>query len=266
MSTITVSGLRFSYRGRPVLTDVSFSVSGGEVLCVLGPNGVGKSTLFRCMLGLLPGYEGEIEIDGRSIRTMDARTLAKHVAYVPQSHAPVFGYTVLDLVLMGASVRAGALRGPGAPERKTAMEMLERVGIADLAGRDYTKISGGERQLAFIARALNQQAEILVMDEPTANLDYGNQLRILEQIRLLAENGYSVILSTHHPEQAFLYAGQMLALLGGKVLRCGAPERELDSSLIYELYGVRADIEILREGRIRVCVPRTVRRLPADHN
>jgi len=255
MSTITVSGLSFSYRGRPVLKDVSFTVPGGEVLCVLGPNGVGKSTLFRCMLGLLPGYEGEIDIDGRSIRGMDARTLAKRVAYVPQFHTPVFGYTVLDIVLMGTAARAGFLRSPGGQERKTAAEMLERVGIAHLAERDYTTLSGGERQLALIARALTQQAGILIMDEPTANLDYGNQLRILDQVQSLAHSGYSVVLSTHHPEQAFLYAGKMLALLDGRVLRCGAPEQELSSELIYELYGVRVDIETLREGRMRVCIP-----------
>jgi len=263
MSTLTVERLRFSYQGCPVLEDISFSAPGGEVLCVLGPNGVGKSTLFRCMLGLLPGYQGEIAIDGGSIRSMDARTLAKKVAYVPQSHTPVFGYTVLDMVLMGAAASVGFLRCPGGQERKTAMEMLERVGIDGLAGRDYTKISGGERQLALIARALIQQTGILVMDEPTANLDYGNQLRILGQIQLLAQSGYSVILSTHHPEQAFLYAGQVLALLDGKVLRCGAPEKELDSELIYRLYGVRVDIETLREGRVRVCVPRdAAQRLP----
>jgi iron complex transport system ATP-binding protein len=196
---------------------------------------------------------------------MAARALARQMAYVPQSHTPIFGYTVLDMVLMGATSKAGLLRSPGGKERKMASEMLERVGIAGLAGRDYTKISGGERQLALIARALTQQAGILVMDEPTANLDYGNQLRILGQIQQLAQSGYSVILSTHHPEQAFLYAGRMLALLDGKVLRCGTPEEQLDSELIEQLYGVQVDIEKLREGSVRVCIPRAVHRRAQDH-
>ena len=266
MSTLTVSNLRFSYHGRPVLEDVSFSVPAGQVLCVLGPNGVGKSTLFRCILGLLPGYEGEISVDGTSIRGMDERALARRMAYVPQSHTPVFGYTVLDIVVMGAAARSGFLRSARSQAQATAMEMLERVGIAGLAGRNYTKISGGERQLALIARALTQQTDILIMDEPTANLDYGNQLRILEQIRRLADGGYSVVLSTHHPEQVFLCAGQMLGLLDGRVLRCGAPERELDSELIYRLYGVGVDIETVREGSLRVCVPKPVPKQPNKTN
>lgn len=255
MNGLTVERLGFSYRDRPVLTDVGFAATGGDVLSVLGPNGVGKSTLFRCILGLLPGYTGEIRMDGKSVRTLTARTLAGLAAYVPQSHTPAFGYTVLDMVLMGAAAGAGALRGPGAEERKTAMEMLERVGAAGLAGRDYVRLSGGERQLVLIARALTQRAGILILDEPTANLDYGNQLRILGLIRSLAESGYCVLLSTHHPDQAFLCGGRVLALLDGRVLRCGPPGQVLDSELIYRLYGVRAEIETLREGRVRVCIP-----------
>lgn len=252
--SITVKGLSFSYGTRSVLSDVSFSVAQGRLLSVLGPNGVGKSTLFRCILGLIRGYEGSISVDGIDVKGMGARELARRVAYIPQSSYPAFSYTVHDMVLMGTSSRSYLFSPPGKDQEAAVGSSLERLGIAHLAGRAYTQLSGGERQLVLIARALAQQSPVLLMDEPTANLDYGNQLRVLSQIRNLAEEGYTILQSTHNPEQAYLFSHEILAMQQGRVLAYGAPQDVFNAALIHDLYGVDVDVESLRNDKMRVCI------------
>ncbi len=256
--SVTVTNLSFSYGERAVLDGISFDVQQGTLVSVLGPNGVGKSTLFRCMLGILSRYTGDIVIDGQTVRGMDARALSRRIAYIPQSHYPAFNYTVLDMVLMGASSHVSAFSSPGKKERDAALAALEKMGIADFAARDYMRISGGERQLVLIARALAQQSRILMMDEPTANLDFGNQMRVLESIRSLTHDGYTVIQSTHNPEQSYLFSDTILAMRGGKLIAQGAPKDVLTSDLIQALYGVQTRVESLFGDRLRVCVPEGV--------
>lgn len=253
--SICVQNLSFAYGERPVLDDVSFTVGEGRLLSVLGPNGVGKSTLFRCILGLLKSYQGSITIDGADVKTLGARALAKKVAYIPQQSYPAFNYTVFDMVLMGTSASARPFSSPRREEETAAQEALEHLGIDALAGRDYTRLSGGERQLVLIARALAQRSGVLLMDEPTANLDYGNQLRVLQRVRALAEEGYTVIQSTHNPEQSYQFSHEILALGGGRVLAHGAPGEVLTAALVRELYGVEVELESLRNDTLRVCVP-----------
>lgn len=256
--SIEVKQVSFSYGARPVLSDVSFSVEKGKLLSVLGPNGVGKSTLFRCILGLLKGYSGSILMDGTDVKGLGARELAKRVAYIPQSSYPAFSYSVHDMVLMGTSARSGAFAPPGREQEALASGALERMGISHLASRSYTQLSGGERQLVLIARALAQESPVLLMDEPTANLDYGNQLRVLQRIRALAEEGYTIIQSTHNPEQSYLFSHEILALQDGKVLAYGAPGAILTSELVRALYGVDVEVESLRNDQMRVCIPATI--------
>ena len=191
--SIDVERLSFSYGAHPVLRDVSFRAEPGQLVAVLGPNGAGKSSLFRCMLGFLPHYQGNISLCGRDVRHLPRRELARLAAYIPQSSQPLFDYTVRDTVLMGAAGGLEPLRQPGRQQLETAQRMMELVGIAPLADRGIRRISGGERQLTLIARALAQQARILLMDEPAANLDYGNQFRLLQQVRRLTEQGLSLI-------------------------------------------------------------------------
>ncbi|MDR1194826.1 MAG: ABC transporter ATP-binding protein [Peptococcaceae bacterium] len=258
---IDVRRLSFSYDIRrptgsdsEILREVSFQAPPGRLLAVLGSNGAGKTTLFRCMLGLLRGYTGEVLLDGALINELPATELARKIAYVPQSHYPAFNYSVFDMVLMGTTSRVGYFSAPGPQQEAVAEKALERLGIGHLRRRGYMQISGGERQLVLIARALAQQARFIVMDEPTANLDYGNQLLVLSQIKRLAREGYSVIQSTHNPDHAFMFADIAMALRHGRVRAFGPPAQALTADLIGELYHIKVRVR-QDEWGTRSCAP-----------
>ena len=254
---VEVRNLSFSYGTHRVLNDLSFSVPDSALVAVLGPNGVGKSTLFRCLLGLLRGYEGEILLNGRPRGECAPRDLARIAAYVPQSSAPTFSYTVFETVLMGTTARLGLLEYPGRAERERAENALRQLGIEDLADRRIDQISGGEQQLVLLARALAQDARLLVMDEPTANLDYGNQQRVLQSIVKLTEQGYTVLLSTHHPDHALRYATHVLALQDGRLAAYGETEAVLTSELVEKLYCFRVQFAEMQteNGTVKCCIP-----------
>lgn len=254
---IEVKNLSFSYGTHRVLRDISFSVPEGALVAVLGPNGVGKSTLFRCLLGLLRRYQGEIFLDNREIRTLRRRELASFAAYVPQSSAPTFSYTVLDTVLMGTTSSLALMQRPGKAETERAIAVLKQLGISDLAARSIDKLSGGEQQLVLLARAMVQQATLLVMDEPTANLDYGNQQRVLQRIAGLTKQGYTVLLSTHNPEHALRYASHVLALQDGSVAAFGETDCVLTAELIETLYHFPVQIAETEtpDGSVKSCIP-----------
>lgn len=259
MKVIEVEKLSFAYtKNTPVLKEVSFDVESGSYMCLLGPNGAGKSTLFQCMLGLNGKYGGEIRVCGDNIRTLSEKQLAKRVAYIPQSSVHAFNYTVEDVVLMGTTALVGGFASPGERERRLALEALERLGIESLCDRKFQNISGGERQLVLIARALAQQAKILFMDEPTANLDYGNQCRVLDEIKRLASEGYTIVQSTHNPDQAFLYADGVLAISNGRVAAQGAPGEVLSGELMSRLYGVDVRVLDVEGGSARICLPGSI--------
>ena len=250
-----MKNLSFSYGERPVLQNISFRAEKGEFLSILGPNGVGKSTLFRCVLGLLSGYTGQVLVDGTDARQFSIQESARHIAYIPQSSHPIFNYRVFDIALMGATSAVSALRSPGREHTERCRWALEKVGISHLADRCYHRLSGGEQQLVMIARALVQNAPVLMLDEPTANLDFGNQLRVLEQVRSLAREGYTVIQTTHHPEQSYLFSDRILALQNGRVLTEGSPAQVLTGQTIRDLYGAEVEVVSLFEDRARVCIP-----------
>lgn len=254
--SIEVKDLSFSYSERPVLHNINFSVGRGEFLSILGPNGVGKSTLFRCVLGLLSGYTGQVLVDGTDSRTFSTREAAKHIAYIPQSSRSIFNYGVFDIVLMGRTSGLATFRSPGKADRELCHWAMEKVGITRLADRCFHRLSGGEQQLVLIARALVQKAPILMLDEPTANLDFGNQLLVLEQARSLAREGYTVIQTTHHPEQSYMFSDRILAIQNGRVLVEGAPKTVLTEENIRSLYGVDVDVVSLYHDSARICIPR----------
>lgn len=258
--SIEVKNLCFSYGDRPVLHDISFSVGKGEFLSILGPNGVGKSTLFRCVLGLLSGYTGQVLVDGVDTRHFSTREAAKHIAYIPQSSRSIFNYSVFDIVLMGRTSALGTFRSPGKEDKELCQWALEKVGITRLHNRCFHRLSGGEQQLVLIARALVQKAPVLMLDEPTANLDFGNQLLVLEQARSLAREGYTVIQTTHHPEQSYMYSDRILAIQNGRVLIEGCPKEVLTEDTLHALYGVDTTVVSLYEDRARICVPLKITR------
>lgn len=245
---IDVRSLSFSYDGAPVLRDVTFRAGPGEVIAVLGPNGVGKSTLFGCLLGFLKPAGGDILVSGRALREFSRRQLAKEIAYIPQSYTPTYDYTVRECVLMGATAQLGALQNPTDAQQALVTRTLESLGIAHLAGRGSQHISGGERQLMLIARALVQDARVLVMDEPTANLDYGNSHRVMQRVAQLGQAGYTVIFSSHDPDQAFRHATRVLALQDGALLADGAPEQVLTERTLSDLYGLPVAVRRIELG------------------
>jgi iron complex transport system ATP-binding protein len=246
--------LGFGYPGKPVGRNVSFSLGAGEVLCLLGPNGSGKTTLFKTLLGLLPAQAGEVLIDATPLRRLARAEVATRIAYVPQAHVAHFPYTVLDMVTMGRTAHLGPFARPGAHDHAAAFDALKTLGVADLADADYTRISGGQRQLALIARALAQAAPLIIMDEPTASLDFGNQALVLREIRMLAAQGYGIVLSTHDPDHAFACASAVALLHGGGLVATGSPSEVLSPARLEAVYGLPVAVEHLAGGHT-VCVP-----------
>lgn len=241
--------LAFGYGTRRVGTGVSLTVRPGEALCLLGPNGGGKTTLFKTMLGLLPPLAGQIVLEGRDLATLPRRDVAKTIAYVPQAHAAFFPFRVREVVLMGRASRLAAFASPGAADHAAADRALTMLGIGHLAERIYTEISGGERQLVLIARALAGEPRLLVMDEPTASLDFGNQARVLAQVRRLSELGIAVVLSTHDPGHAFLCADRVALLHNGRLAGLGPPAETVTPDTLRLLYGVEVAVVPLPGAR-----------------
>ena len=255
---LEVKNLSFSYGGRLILNDVSLTAEAGEFVSILGSNGVGKSTLFKCILGVLRDYSGTVTVDGRDTRSMSVRQLAQKIAYIPQMSASAFNYSVEDIVLMGTTVGLHSLRSPGRAEMRRAEDAMERMGIADLRQRCFHHLSGGERQLTVIARALAQQANILLLDEPSSALDFGNQVRILNEAKNLAQDGFTVIQSTHDPERAYMFSDRLIALKGGTVFAQGEPAQVLTADNIKQLYGVNTKLTSIYDDRVRVFTPENI--------
>jgi iron complex transport system ATP-binding protein len=246
-------GLGFGYPQRVVGRDLDLQIRAGDVLAVLGPNGGGKTTLFRTLLGLLPAQAGAVLLDGQALGGMPRSAVARRAGYVPQGHAPQFAFTVREAVLMGRTSHIGLFAAPGAADRDAAERAIRALGIGELAERMVTELSGGERQLAMIARALAQGARALVLDEPTASLDFGNQVRVLREIQRLAAEGYAILFSTHDPGQAFLAASRVLLLAQSGARHQGTPAEVITAANLRQAYGVEVRIETV--NGLPVCVP-----------
>jgi iron complex transport system ATP-binding protein len=246
--------LGFGYRGRPVGRDVDLEVRAGEVLCLLGPNGSGKTTLFKTMLGLQPPQAGEVRLGGRPIGALTRNEIARSVAYVPQAHAAHFPFRVADMVVMGRTAHLGPFAAPSREDHAKARAALDTLGIGELADAEYTRISGGQRQLVLVARALAQDAPAIVMDEPTASLDFGNQVVALSEVRRLAARGLAVLLSTHDPDHAFSIGHRVALLDQGRLVAHGRPDEVLTPERLRAVYGVTVAVERLSQGQT-VCAP-----------
>lgn len=238
MSLIETHSLAIGYRSKIIGEGIDLSLAAGESLCLLGPNGSGKTTLFRTLLGVLPPLAGTVRVGGRPLADWSREALSRELAYVPQAHAGIFAFQVEDVVLMGRTARMGQFSAPGAADRAAARAALAQLGIDALARRAYTEISGGERQLVLIARALAQEAQALIMDEPTASLDFGNQLRVLAEIRRLKQNGIAILMSTHQPEHAMKIADRIVLLKAGRIVAQGAVAQTATPECLAALYGI----------------------------
>lgn len=232
---------RYPRSGRWTFTDVSVAVPAGEILAVLGPNARGKTTLVSCLAGLLQPTGGSVTRTG-------------HVGYVPQSHASAFAFSVLDVVLMGRARKVRIAASPGARDRDIARGALDRVGIGHLAERAYPHLSGGERQMVLIARALASECTALVLDEPASALDLRNQARVLQVLRSLADDGMGIVMTTHHPDHAFQIAERSLLIVAEDDVRVGPTEDLLSAHFLSELY----DLEI---ATVDVPTPSATRRI-----
>lgn len=209
----SVENGRFGYGERTILQNISFSLRDGEVMTVLGPNGVGKTTLLKCMMGLLPWEQGETKLDGVPLQNRKKSEVWRRIAYVPQSKGTALSYTAREMVLMGRSARLGLFAQPSKEDYRAAEEAMELVGITRLAEKQCSCMSGGELQMVLIARALSGNPEMLVLDEPESNLDFKNQLIVLETIqRLSREKGIGAIVNTHYPAHALKIADKALLL------------------------------------------------------
>jgi iron complex transport system ATP-binding protein len=194
--------LSIGYRDRVVGRHLDISLARGEVLALLGPNGGGKTTLLKTLLGLLPPLSGQVQLGERGLSDYSNSERAQLLAYVPQSHIATFAFTVEAMVLMGRTAHNTLLSAPTAADRAIVVQTLDRLGIEHLRERPYTMISGGERQLVLLARALAQEPQFIILDEPTASLDFGNQGKVMQEIRRLSASGHGVLFTTHDPNHA----------------------------------------------------------------
>jgi iron complex transport system ATP-binding protein len=241
--TLQARDLNLKLGGREVLRRVSLDLSGGDFTALLGPNGSGKTTLLRVLLGLADPDQGEVLLDGRPLAGQARREIARRMAYVPQAHAPSFPFSVREIVAMGRTPAVG-WGGRLSPADHAAVEAaLERLGMLAFAERSYAELSGGERQAVLIARALAQDARILLMDEPTASLDLGQQTRLMALFAQLAGEGYGILASAHQPELALRWFNRAILLDRGAVLAQGEPSAVVTGQSLSELY--RIDVQVI---------------------
>ncbi len=246
-------------RKKPIIRNVNIVLSSGDVCCILGPNGVGKTTLFKTVLNLLQPLDGQICIDGENTGCWKPKKLSQYMAFVVQAHIPAFPYRVREVVMMGRMGQIGATGQPSRKDYEICEQALEDVGIRHLRNMVYTEISGGERQLLMIARALAQQPKILIMDEPSANLDYGNMVVVMSCIRKLSAQGICVIFTSHMPDQAFMCNAKTALLMRNSPVIFGPADEVISERNLYSAY--KTDIQILEvigaEGNpVKVVTPR----------
>ena len=255
---LDVRALSCGYHRKQIVFDASFSMEAGEFVCIIGANGCGKTTLLKTILGLLPPMGGEALLQGRSIAAMTDRDRAKEIAYIPQAHTPPFPFSVADVVLMGRTPHIGRFSSVSHQDKRIAWEALATLGIEGMAERTYTKLSGGQRQLVLIARALAQQPKLIVMDEPTASLDFGNQQTVLSRMRALSDAGASILMVTHDPHHAAYCADSVVVMDKGHVIRRGTPDEIITKAQLEQVYNTPIDVldVTCSNGKhTRVCVP-----------
>lgn len=246
MKLLEVCDLHFAYPEKKILDGIELAVRAGEILCLFGPNGCGKTTLLECLLGLIPPQRGRIRLGNQDIGTLKSREISKHIAFVPQFTESSFGYTVLEMILMGRTPRTSLFGEPDRCDLEVAEAALAEVGLSALRDRNYNSLSGGEAQLVKLARAIAQDTAILVLDEPTAHLDFRNELKVLKQIsRLARRRDRGIIMATHFPNHAYLLENegivvQVAMMRQGKIAAFGSTNAVLDATHMQNIFGIES--------------------------
>jgi ABC-type cobalamin/Fe3+-siderophores transport system ATPase subunit len=256
---LQVRELVTGYGRKEIVHGISFTVENGEFVCIIGANGCGKTTALRSILGLLPPFSGKILINDQDTAEMTIRRKAQHFAYIPQVHVPPFPFKVADVVLLGRTPHlASSVSDVSRHDKIVAYKAMQQLSIEHLAEREYTELSGGQQQLVLIARALAQEPDILVMDEPTASLDFGNQQLVLTRLHRLSRDGVSVLMVTHDPDHALFCADQVVVMEDGNIIGDGSPVETISSETMHRIYGTNvivADIQVGEHQTVRTCVP-----------
>jgi len=247
---LNVKDLQFQYGMQPVLKDISFQVGQGQLCGLFGPNGCGKTTLFKCCLKFLKNQGGQIKVDGQDIKNLRIEEMAKLVAYVPQEHKPPFPYLVKDVVLMGRTPRLKSLFGTNKEDRQKALGALKLLGLLEIADKPYNQLSGGQRQLVLIARAVAQETPLMFLDEPTSALDFSNQIRIWRIMKQIAESGVTILACSHDPNHVSWYCDRVVVMNHNHILREGPPREVITESVLDEIYRNVCAVRNLDEARM----------------
>jgi iron complex transport system ATP-binding protein len=253
MSMLSVNDLHFSFGPVSVLSGISFNVGEGVLCGLFGPNGCGKTTIFKCCLNFLKVQRGRVFINDLDVKNIKTSKMARLVAYVPQEHRPPFPFLVKEIVLMGRTPHRGGIFGVDKDDKEKAWEALDLLEITDLAEWPYNRLSGGQRQMVLIARAIAQGTELILLDEPTSALDFNNQIRIWRILRKIAEKGVTLLACSHDPNHVSWYCDQVIALDEKGILAQGAPSDVLSQKNMNRIYeGVCA---VKKMGRSQMILP-----------
>lgn len=253
---LEVKDLHFNYGKKPILDGVSFEVGEGELCGLFGPNGCGKTTLFKCCLNFLKSHSGSVCMDGREVKNLRVEDMAKIVAYVPQEHKPPFPYLAREVVLMGRTPRLNGFFGIGKEDRKKAADAMDLLGLTEIADFPYNQLSGGQRQMILMARAIAQETKLMFLDEPTSALDFSNQIRIWRIMRLVAESGVTILACSHDPNHVSWFCDKVVVMKDNRILKEGSSQSVITEPTLDEIYRDMCSVRSI--GNTRMVLPRDV--------